>query len=250
MSADDPFVVRALCYPRPWCAELEERIRLLESTGVESLAEGGKDIGGLRVVGKGHSSIVVKALTSHHGIVALKVRRLDSKRASLEWEGRALEIAGDAGISPRPFAYSRDFVLMELLPESFVALDLAIGRLLSKANVEGLRALLYRTLRAARAADAINLEHGELANASDHVLTDGANVRIIDWESSRIGQRGRNVSQLCSYLLFRLPFSGEVIRLFEIRLEEVLQALREYKSVPNDGGFERLLQALKLLPRR
>jgi len=82
---DEPYS-SILGYPKSSRDELESRVNELESIGVQGiLFEGNSKIGKLDVLGKGCVSVVVKAVIDGK-IVALKIRRLDADRESMERE--------------------------------------------------------------------------------------------------------------------------------------------------------------------
>ncbi|MGC9210242.1 MAG: hypothetical protein ACP5FT_03135 [Acidilobus sp.] len=175
--------------------------------------------GGLRVriLGKGHASVVVAAALVGGGIVAVKIRRTDSKRQSLEMEAHMLEEASRAGASPRPIYYARDFIVME-----FVGVE-SLERLLSYAPANVIVDLVIQVLRAARALDAVEVLHQELNRPLRNVFFPGwpnsLIARIIDLESASRGCG--NVNKVVGFLVSRGLINKD---------RHVMELLRSYKS--------------------
>ena len=103
-----------LCYPRPYPEEVERRVEELRSLDVTTLlSEGRTEIGGFHVLGKGCVSIAIKALIRDTA-VALKVRRIDANRPSMEREVCLQRIANSVDVGPKLFTSSDNFIAMDL----------------------------------------------------------------------------------------------------------------------------------------
>ncbi len=188
-----------LCYPHPAssiCAATRETLR---SAGVRGLLFWGQSIlatpiGPIRVLGKGHSSVVVATCT-RRGILALKTRRTDSKRESLAREARLLNVASRHGASPQVYWWSSSYILMDLVPGP------SLGEALEEYTQHFL--IARRALEAARALDTADILHLELSRPQHHVLFNGNPLRqsalIIDLESASKGECG-NASKIAGYL--------------------------------------------------
>ncbi|MDM7274799.1 MAG: hypothetical protein P3X22_001555 [Thermoprotei archaeon] len=137
---------------------------------------------GLKVLGKGHAAVVVAALLEEL-VVAVKARRIDSKRDSLLWEARALAEASRAGVAPRPLYWDDDLIVMDLV------VGPRLGDLLGGGETPTWA--LLEALKAARTLDVIGIEHLELSRPWRSVVFTGgyekAKALIIDYESSRRG---------------------------------------------------------------
>ena len=102
-----------ICYPRVNPKLFENRKKQLEKLDIEYLvSEGRTQIGKFRVLGKGCTSIVVKAIRRGR-IVALKIRRLDSDRSDLKREAEILKKVNEYGIGPKLIDYTEDILVME-----------------------------------------------------------------------------------------------------------------------------------------
>lgn len=219
-----PQAYLALCYPRP--EGCSQRISRLYALGVERILSLGRSelpLVGLRVFGKGHASVVVAALLEGR-VVAVKSRRGDSKRASLAREGEVLELASRAGAAPRPIYWDDELIVMEAV------LGPELRELSERELVDW---ALLEALGAARALDAVNVEHLEINRPWRNVIYTGAHRRakalIVDYESSSEGCS--NVPSLLGGLLSRLG----------VRVgEELKELLREYKAGCSQRVFKDL----------
>ncbi len=216
-----------LCYPTPsreCCVQRMTEMRLL---GVSHLLEGGAtEIQGIRVVGKGVSSVVVKGVLFDGRVAALKVRRQDSRRESLLGEAAALAEANKVGVGPRLYAFSRNILVREYVE------GVPLREFASRGDRESLRIVLSELARQLARLDSVGLAHNELARFEDHVLVVEEKLLpvIIDFESATFNPRRSNVTQFFSFLLRRGAY-GELKSSLGVGLpEESLRALlRSYK---------------------
>ncbi len=197
-----------LCYPpHVGGCDATRRASELSSAGVEGLCIYGPTsldfvVPGLRVLGKGHSSVVVAAITSE-GLTALKIKRSDSRRTSLAEEAWRLERASRAGASPSVVTYSDNFILMDYLGV------ITLGKLIELSGL-GPQTVL-EALRAARQLDLANILHAELHRPQGNVIypywPQSPRALIVDLESATDGCG--NVSKVTSFLWrqLNLPLS-------------------------------------------
>ncbi|MEM1662073.1 MAG: hypothetical protein QXO78_01885 [Desulfurococcaceae archaeon] len=221
----DPYVKFILCYPKHDCEEFSSRVKELLDWGISNLVELGKNILGFRVLGKGYSSIATLAYRGcEKGF--LKIRRLDSRRASLEFEGLILDFLDRFNIVPKPMFYSKNFVFMEYLDDC-----IPIGEFIDKSqnNIDynSLIKTIAKTTYTLYIPDFYGINHSELSRPGDHIYICRNGVRIIDWESATIKSKPNNVSSFISYLtnrpVVRRKLSNRV-------LDELIHALRMYKK--------------------
>ncbi|MBL7168903.1 serine/threonine protein kinase [Candidatus Bathyarchaeota archaeon] len=226
-------------FPRYDEGVVEERLTELRGLGVEAVELGGRHlVGTVPVLGKGHVGIVVAARMGGER-VALKVRRLDASRPSLEGEASYLGVANDAGVGPRLLASSVNFLVMELVEGDYLV-DWVAG--LEVSDAPRLRAVLREALEAARRLDVAGLDHGELSRADRHLIMSGGVPRMLDFESSSVNRRCRNVTSLAQFLFFNRGMAGRIGMVISIPgRDELLEALRGYRREPSDEGFHSLL---------
>lgn len=248
IASRDPYVERVLCFPRdPPCSVLEERAEKLSAHGFIYLLETGALFQGLRIVGKGYSAVLVLAKHRVHGLGLLKLRRVDSRRASLRREGELAAKAWRAGCSPRIYLVDDDYVFREYLPRGRCrGVSEALKQALERHSRGEALEILSKTLRALRSLDAAGLDHRELNRPGDHLLyCDGA-VYVIDWESGREAERPSNISAFVGYLLYRFEMRENLRRELGYEPLTVLEALRKYKREMTETSFTDLLTALGL----
>ncbi|MEM4482076.1 MAG: serine/threonine protein kinase, partial [Desulfurococcaceae archaeon] len=116
LGGEDSFIQQVLCYPRAQCVEAEDRIEALKSDGFEYLIESGKNICGLRVLGRGYRAIVVLAYHKRHGLGSLKILRLDSTKSNLLEEVNMMNRAQPFQLPPKLYSYGDFYIFSELIP--------------------------------------------------------------------------------------------------------------------------------------
>jgi len=226
-------------FPRYDEGVVEGRISELRELGVEAVELGGRHlVGTVPVLGKGHVGIVVAARMGGER-VALKVRRLDAGRPSMEGEASYLGVANGAGVGPRLLASSVNFLVMELVEGDYLV-DWVAG--LEASDAPRLRGVLREALGAARRLDVAGLDHGELSRADRHLIMSGGVPRVLDFESSSVNRRCRNVTSLAQFLFFNRGMAGRIGMVIPMPgKDELLEALKGYRREPSDEGFRGLL---------
>lgn len=196
----------------------------LSGLGVEGVA---------RLLGKGHSSVVLEVALVDGSRAALKVLRTDSKRTELLKECDLMKRAYP--LSPRVMGCGRDYILMEVIEGTPAA------EAISKTGRAA--PLVFKVISAGRGLDILGVDHAELSRAHRHVVvTPDGRVKILDYESATASERPRNVCRLASWLLYR------VVRV-KPETDEILELLREYKRAGEEERrrvFPKLLKQLAL----
>ena len=208
-----------LCYPRYDPQEFMKRINYLDAKGIRLLKAGKTLINNHNVLGKGHAGIVIKGMLDDK-IVAVKVRRMDSKRRDLNHEADMLRLANGVGVGPELFSANKDMIVMEYID------GVSIGKL--DYNKDVISDILEQCFK----LDLINLDHGELSRMNKHIIV-GSKVKIIDFDSASINRRASNVTSATQYLLNDLNNS-------------IFALLREYKRCICRRCFDKLLVSLKV----
>ncbi len=233
-----------LAYPKPSDESVESRIRQLKSLGIVGLEfEGPLRIGKLSVLGKGVVGLVVAGIADG-GRVAVKIRRVDSRRRSMLHEAEMMKAANKAGIGPECLGASQDVLVMQFLDGQRLPLWLSSlrgrGR---KARVKAtFRVLLEQCVR----LDAYGLDHGELSRAHKNVLVStGDHPWILDFESASLMRRVNNFTSLAQYILLSGRFSRKVMRILgPVDRDELVTYLRLYKAGRTNDAFESTLKLL------
>lgn len=235
-----------ICYPRPSEEERTARIEEMRRLGVEGLLlEGEKVVDGYKVLGKGCVSVAV-LVKSSLGTVVLKIRRVDANRGDMFHEVEMLSFANGFGIGPKLLAHSRNLLLLEYIDGPTLVDWLHKTQ---ESDLERAKSTLGMLLRQCYTLDQIHLDHGELSNASKHVIIRRSDWRpsIIDFESASNTRHVKNLTSICQFL-FMSATSLNIFRIWKrlTPIEDLKNRLREYKSGPSEEKFRRVLATLNL----
>ncbi len=231
-----------LGYPRCSKDELESRVKELQENNVSAiLFEGNSRIGKLNLLGKGCVSVVVKAICNDK-VVALKIRRTDADRATMDREAGFLKLANSAGVGPKFIKSSRNFLLMDLVDGinifKFMEAENKRAKVLDVAS---------NVLQQCYQLDKIGLDHGELSDMREHVIVAGDKITIIDFESASISRKMSNVTAAAQYMFIGGIVAKKIRKLLKVHsIETIITSLREYKNDISQENFESLKQVLNL----
>jgi putative serine/threonine protein kinase len=223
----------------------QEKFRVTElgSMGVSAICFNGRTlIDGVPVLGKGCVGVVTEAIVDGE-FAALKVRRLDADRPSMQEEARLLRLANAVEVGPRLIASTRNFLIMKLF-RGIPLFRWAENVHPSKARVKG---VLRNLLAACFRLDAVGLDHGELSHAPRNVLVDATGTPcIVDFESASMVRRVANVTSLLQYFLFGSISNSLRTQTLLAKRGTILKALSEYKRESSVENFQILLRILRL----
>ena len=210
----------------------------MRTIGVDGLAFfGGMEVNGVRILGKGHTGVVVLART-HGAMAALKMRRADSPRPDMQMEARLLEAANQNGVGPRLLKYTPNLLLMEYLDGRPLKKWLA-----GRPPEHMVRCVIRQILEMCRSLDNAGLDHGELVDISRHVLV-GHSPHIIDFESASLSRRPANVTS-AAQCLYMGGLSNMIKSLCGVPPRpRVIGVLQAYKRQPGAATFTALLETL------
>jgi len=242
----NPVYGRILCYPRFDPIEVEDRIAELESIGVTAVELiGPKRVENLPVLGKGCVSVVVLARNTL-GRCALKIRRIDSDRSTMEHEAEMLRIANSVGAGPKLHTASKNFLLMDYVEGTLF--PSWVNTLKGKGKKRSLQSTVLKILEICFKLDKVGLDHGELSRAPKHVIVTAEGKPIlVDFETASIKRKPSNLTSICQYLFIGSQVSKRVRKIVgEINIRSLIEALREYKQEISEERFRRILQASRL----
>ena len=229
-----------LCYPRASPLEIEGRIEELRQHGVKAVEFSGKAAAfNVSVLGKGYVGIVVTAHLNGQK-VALKMRRVDADRQSLEHEAKLLTKANSVNVGPKFIAVSNDFLLMQLIDGDVLADWLETHR-----DKEVMRRVLVDILEQCWRLDEAGLDHGELSKAPKHLLVDNAGKPfIVDFETASVERKVANVTAVCQFLFAGNSAVAKILAetFGERNRSQLIDALKAYKKSRTRGNFEGLLE--------
>lgn len=232
-----------LSFPSVRKEVLERRLTKLELLGFNRCCDlGDYVVNGLRVLGRGHSSIVFAAEFKGLGLVAVKVLRTDSKRDSLLNECSLMKRAHP--VAPKVHFCNDEFIVMELIKG--IRLKELVNRVI---ECEDLMLLSIKVLAASRFLDAKGVTHKELNILKKHVIIDELQrVRIVDFESGFMGF-SCNVCRTFSSLIVRSRRIQECCGIQQYSIEELLKILKIYKENNSIDAFVKLIRSLTALCR-
>ncbi len=239
---------QVLCYPR-WCKEeMIRRTDEMEKLHLKAISfEGTTKIANIPVLGKGCVGIVVSAYTDNEK-VALKIRRTDANRIGMKHEAEMLRLANSANVGPTLIRHSRNFLVMEFIDgQPFLQwLENLVDSENAKDTVQKvIREILEQTWR----LDEVGLDHGELSQASKHVVIDKRDrVYLVDFETASISRKVHNVTSISQYLFMQGPAPRLLDLTIGKRNDKIsLQTLQRYKKSKTREDFENMLQSFQVI---
>jgi putative serine/threonine protein kinase len=223
--------------------EYSDRLKELEIIGVSSILQAGATrIGKFSILGKGGVGLVVKVEAKDKKTYALKIRRIDANRASMEREVKLHRIANSVSVGPFIYANTENFILMEFIDGCNI-----IGWLNQQSvKADQVRKVVISTLEQCYNLDRASLDHGELSCLDHHVLiSESVNAHIIDFETASIDRKTCNVTAAAHSLLLNGRVSRRVNKIIGFaERERIIQLLRVYKWNQTRPSFERIIQAI------
>ena len=122
-----------------------------------------------------------------------------------------------------------------------------IKMLKGKGRKEKVRRMIKDILEQCFRLDKVGLDHGELSNIEKHIIV-GEKAWIIDFESASMNRKASNLTKVTQYFVVGSPISNTVRRMLKIEsLDEVFQALREYKKSKSKENFGNVLKVMNLI---
>ncbi len=235
-----PRLVPVISYPRFSETEYKDRIIEMDSLGITSIILDGKTIvNGAHIAGKGCVGIVVKAKAGNK-VCALKIRRTDADRKTMDSEVSFHKIANSVCIGPRLEGYTKNLIAMEFVTGQSI-IDWVVGNKATKSKISTLVAAI---LEQCFSLDIAGLDHGELSRLTRHVIVSDKPY-IIDFESASTTRKTCNVTAAAQSLLLYGIVANKVKRIMgNTDKEKVIQALRTYKHIHTRSNFDALLGSL------
>lgn len=234
-----PQLVPLISYPRFSDDEYKDRIAEMKSLGVTSLMLGGRTtINGSRVAGKGQVGLVLRAKIGGK-ICALKIRRIDADRKTMDEEARLHKIANSAGVGPRLEGHTRNLIAMEFVDGQSIV-DWVEGAARGR-----LRKMARSVLEQCYSLDRAGIDHGELSRLDRHVIVSD-NPCIIDFESASTTRKTCNVTAAAQSIFLHGAVAGRVKKTLQADREKALVALKTYKRDQTRANFDAVLHSLPI----
>lgn len=236
-----------VCFPKYSEEELDRRIEELKMLNVKCLVlDGRKKLGKFFVLGKGHESLVVKALNNKGKFHALKIRRTDSGKPDTTHEVKMIKKAEEAKVGVKLAGSTKNFILLEMVegkpfPEW-------VEKLKGKNRKKRLKKVLLEILNQCRALDLVGLDHGELSRASKHILVDkNDKPYLIDFGKASVERKVSNVTSICQYLFIRGDVAEKILKILgKISRKKLIKVLQIYKKKLDKESFLKVLSVLSL----
>jgi len=229
-----------LCYPRPTKKELTIRLKELNKLNVATISfQGPKQLFNLHMLGKGCVGLVVLAHANGKK-VAMKIRRVDADRTTMQHEAQMLKKANSTSVGPRLLAASKNFLVMQYIQGQTLEQWLIPHRE-RKEKEKVLREILEQCWR----LDQARLDHGELSYAAKHVIVErNGKPTIVDFETASADRHPANVTAISQYLF--LGYARQQASTSAERRQTLIERLRSYKKDRSRTNFENVLEILAL----
>jgi putative serine/threonine protein kinase len=231
-----------LTYPRPNLRQARSRIRQLAKLGFEKITfEGRTKIGRLGLVGIGTVGLVVKGTArGDDAVYAVKIRRTDANRESMQEEFRLTRLANRVRVGAPAYACTKDIMSMRYIKG--VEIDEYVKSASGRGSAGRVRELAHALLNQCRKLDLMGVDHGQLSNLRKHVIIEGENPHIIDFESASQKRTVKNVTTAAQYLFVGSSLSPRIKRTLSVKgSDSILEALRRYKGDMSDENYVRFL---------
>ncbi|HEX6281003.1 MAG TPA: hypothetical protein VFZ67_02115 [Nitrososphaera sp.] len=234
-----PRLLPLITYPHYSESEYKDRITDMESLGITSIILGGKTIvNSSHVAGKGCVGIVVKAKAGST-VCALKIRRTDADRKTMDEEARFHKMANNVGVGPRLEGQTKNLIAMEYIPGQNIVEW--VGDTTKKSKMCSVaRAILEQCFR----LDVAGLDHGELSRLTRHIIVSDSSY-IIDFESASTTRKTSNVTAAAQSIFLYGIVANKVKKILgNTDREKVIHALRSYKHFHTRANFDAVLDSL------
>jgi len=235
-----------IAYPTPTIDVVKDRISQLSNLGVTSLDfHGSLKIDRVSILGKGVVGLVAAGRMGSKK-VAVKIRRVDSRRQSMTHEALMMRAANQAGVGPAFLSESKDFLLMELLDAQ--RLPVWLSSLKGRGRRALIRSMMRNVFDQAVRLDSHGLDHGELSRAHKNVLVSRTgDAWIVDFESASQMRRVNNFTSIAQYFFLGRAFAKKVARLLgPVDKETLVKHLRSYKAGRTTEAYDNVQKMLKL----
>jgi putative serine/threonine protein kinase len=253
LDIKSPRLMPLVTYPRYSECEYKDRITEMESLGITSiiLGEGNTIVNNARVAGKGCVGIVAKAKSgSNKEFCALKIRRTDADRKSMDNEAHFHKMANSAGVGPRLKGHTKNLIAMEFVTGQSI-IHWVAGRNNSSSSSNkattsnNMRAVATDILEQCFSLDLAGLDHGELSRLARHVIV-SERPYIIDFESASTTRKTCNVTAAAQSIFLYGIVADKVRKILggNIDKEKVILALRTYKRSHTRANFDAVLDLL------
>ena len=243
-----PELGNIISYPEFSAEEYSRRLDEICSFGITHFLPAGRTrIGKMIIAGKGCVSIVLKVRAKGKKICALKIRRTDANRPSMNREAHLHGIANCAGVGPFLFQSSENIITMEFID------GLSIVNWVEKhddAAADEVTNLAVSILEQCYRLDTARIDHGQLSCINHHIIVSSKSnkniANIVDFESSSTQRKPSNVTAAAQSLFLGGSISNQMKQLIQLpQREKIIELLKTYKSNPNRINFDNIVGMLR-----
>jgi putative serine/threonine protein kinase len=226
----------------------------MESLAVTSIILGGgcgrkTILNGAHVAGKGCVGIVVKSKMGSK-VCALKIRRTDADRKTMDEEARLHRIANRAGVGPLLEGQTKNLIAMEFVNGQSI-IDWVLGSHNNNNNSKNriplkgeVRAIGTDILDQCFSLDMAGLDHGELSRLARHIII-AEKPYIIDFESASNKRKTCNVTAAAQSIFLFGAVADRVIKILgNTDRQKAINALRNYKHLHTRANFDAVIDSL------
>lgn len=235
-----PELASIISYPSLSVREYANRLKEICSLGITHVLPIGRTkIGKMTIAGKGSVGIVLKVKIESK-IHALKIRRTDANRETMQREISLHKIANSVDVGPKLSRFSENLIVMEFID------GLSILDWVKQQNItadEG-RNIAISILEQCYNLDKAHMDHGELSCINHHIIISKSNTaNIIDFESSSTQRKSCNVTAAAQSLFISEGLIAN--RMNELlgsdKKEKIIQILKTYKWNQVRVNFDKII---------
>ncbi|MDW8083859.1 MAG: RIO1 family regulatory kinase/ATPase [Candidatus Caldarchaeum sp.] len=226
--------LRLLAYPTGSAQRVSQMISELLNDGVALLAF--HELAGRTVpflVGKGVRGMVFLGQAGGKN-VAVKILRQDAAVKTMKHEAENQLKANTIDVGPKLLTWSTNVIVMEYVE------GVNLGTVIQPGISENIAAVIDEVFEQTYRLDGIHLDHGQLVNASDHVIVSAFQKPvIIDYSHASQTRKPRNVTAFASFLIRKInpqkskdPYTIDLLKKYKLHrskqhLEEIKHALKD-----------------------
>jgi putative serine/threonine protein kinase len=233
-------IAHIVSYPNFSAKDYSDRLNEISSFGITHFLLGGRTkIGKINIAGKGCVGIVLKARAKNR-IYALKIRRTDANRSSMQRESYLHKIANSAQVGPHLFLSSKNLIIMEFID----GLSLIHWIRNEDISANDARHLAASILDQCYRLDKSQIDHGQLSCLNHHVLVSKSNnaANVIDFETASTVRKPSNVTAAVQALFLSGIISSRMNQLLDVvKKESIIQLLKTYKQNTNKVNFDNVM---------
>ena len=233
-------IANIVSYPNFSAKDYSDRLNEISSFGITHFLLGGRTkIGKINIAGKGCVSVVLKVRAKNR-IYALKIRRTDANRSSMERESYLHKLANSAQVGPRLVLSSSNLIIMEFID----GLSLIHWIRNKDISANDARHLARSILEQCHRLDKSQIDHGQLSCLNHHILVSKSNnaANVIDFETASTARKPSNVTAAVQALFLSGTISSRMNQLLDVaKKESIIQLLKKYKQNSNKINFDNIM---------